>query len=198
MYDKLNITENHLKILSLFTKGFDREYYIREVQKLCGISPRTSQIILEDLEKKLVLESSVKGKIKNYKIKKTVISKEYLSLVEQYKKILFLQNHPLILEIVEKISPLIDGIGIIFGSYAKGLEKPDSDLDIFIIGDCKGAEIEKVGDLYGIKLSVKKYPLDSFGKNIRKDILIKEVLRDHIVFLGVEKFIWEVMGNKQV
>ncbi|MCX6710529.1 MAG: hypothetical protein NTZ02_00385 [Candidatus Woesearchaeota archaeon] len=49
MYNKLNITENHLQALSLFTNGFEREYYIREVGKLLRISPRTAQLILEDL-----------------------------------------------------------------------------------------------------------------------------------------------------
>ena len=55
MYKKVNITENHFRILSLFSNGFDREYYIREVQRLLKISPRTSQLILADLEKKAIL-----------------------------------------------------------------------------------------------------------------------------------------------
>ena len=51
MYEKLDITENTLKVLSLFTNGFDKTYYIREVERLLKISPQTSQVILEDLEK---------------------------------------------------------------------------------------------------------------------------------------------------
>ena len=50
MYKKVNrLGENHLRILNLFTKGFDKEYYIREVQKILKISSRTSQIILNNL-----------------------------------------------------------------------------------------------------------------------------------------------------
>ena len=70
MYDKINITENGLQIIALFTNGFDSEYYIREVEKLLKISPRTAQLILEDLEDKGIIESKIKGKIKLYKLKK--------------------------------------------------------------------------------------------------------------------------------
>ena len=52
MYDKLNITENHLQALSLFTNGFDNEFYIREAQRTLKISPRTSQTVLADLEQR--------------------------------------------------------------------------------------------------------------------------------------------------
>jgi len=52
MYKKIKFTENTLQVLSLFTNDFNREYYVREVKKLLKISPRTAQLILEDLEDK--------------------------------------------------------------------------------------------------------------------------------------------------
>ena len=189
MYKKLNITENHLQVLNLFTKGFNKEYYIREVKKLLNISPRTSQLMLDNLEKKAVLESKLRGKIKNYKLKKSENAKEYIVLSEIYKRVLFLENNLLIKEIISKIKPHINVIGIIFGSYAKGIQKKDSDLDIFIIGDYDEKEVNKVSNLYGINLSVKNYTLKLFNDNIQKDTLIKEVLDNHIIFSGTDKFI---------
>ena len=135
MYNKINITENGLQIISLFTNGFDREYYIREVQKLLKISPRTAQLILEDLENKGIIESRVKGKIKSYKLKINELSKRYLTFAEQYKSIAFMEKNLLVKEVIEKISPFIEGIGIVFGSYAKGISNKESDLDIFVAGD---------------------------------------------------------------
>ena len=79
MYNKINITENGLQIISLFTNGFDREYYIREVEKLLKISPRTAQLILEDLENKGIIESKVKGKIKLYRNRFPFTAKNLLS-----------------------------------------------------------------------------------------------------------------------
>jgi predicted nucleotidyltransferase len=195
MYEKLNITENHLQVLSLFTRGFTRDYYIREVQKILGISPRTAQLILYDLEKKAVLESATKGKIRTYRIKKTDTARQYLIFAEQYKAMTFLKKRPVIKEIVDKISPFIDGIGIIFGSYAKGLEKKGSDLDIFVAGTCNSEEIKKVSELYGVRVSVKKYPPEIFKKSIRNDALVKEVLDSHVAFLNAEQFIKSVLEN---
>lgn len=189
MYNKLNITENHLQVLSLFTDGYNRDYYIREVQRLLKISPRTAQIILNDLEDKGILESKIKGKIKTYIIKKNYLSKKYLIFAEQYKTLCFLEKHLIIKEIIEKITPFIEGIGIIFGSYAKGTAKKESDLDIFIVGKYNQKEIKRISKTYGIELSIKCYPLNTFEKNINNDILLKEILKNHIIFLNIEYFV---------
>ena len=189
MYEKIRITENTLQILSLFTNDFKREYYVREVEKLLKISPRTAQLILEDLEDKGIIESKTRGKIKTHKINPSDFTRRYLVFVEQYKAIAFLEKKLLIKEIIEKISPHIKGIGIIFGSYAKGLEKEDSDLDIFIVGNYDIDEIKKVSKNLGIEISVKCYPIKTFKKGLAKDILLKEVIKNHVVFVNAEQFI---------
>jgi len=190
MYDKLYITETHLRVLSLFTKGFNREYYIREVHKILEISPRTAQLILDNLEKKTVLESQTKGKIRTYKIRKSVTSLQYLVLTEHYRTLVFMEKHPVVREIISKIRPGVSGVGLIFGSYAKGLETSESDLDVFVVGDeCDRKGIRNVSKLYGIEINVKNYPVKLFEENLRSDILIKEVLEDHIVFSNAESLV---------
>lgn len=195
MYKKIKFTENTLQVLSLFTNDFNREYYVREVGKLLKISPRTSQLILEDLEDKGVVESKTKGKIKTFRLNQSEFTQRYLAFVEQYKAIAFLEKKLLIKEVIEKIAPHIKGIGIIFGSYVKGLEKEDSDLDIFVSGNYNNDEIKRVSKNLGIEISIKCYPLKTFEKNLTKDILLKEVLKNHVVFLNVEQFIQVVFKN---
>ena len=195
MYEKIRITENTLQVLALFTNDFSREYYIREVEKLLKISPRTSQLILEDLEDKGIVESKTKGKIKTFKLNPREFTKRYLVFVEQYKTIAFLEKKLLIKEIIEKITPYIKGIGIIFGSYVKRLEKEGSDLDIFVAGNYNKEGVKKVSKNLGIEISVKCYPIKTFEKNLTKDILLKEVLKNHIVFVNIEQFIQVVFKN---
>jgi len=36
---------------------------------------------------------------------------------------------------------------------------------------------------------MQNYPLNIFKKTLREDILIKEILKDHVIFLGLEEFI---------
>jgi predicted nucleotidyltransferase len=196
MYDKLNLTENTLRVLSLFTEDFNRDYYIREIEKILRISPRTSQLILEDLESRGVLESKKKGKIKIFKLNSNNSTKRYITFVEQYKTISFLEKRDLIREIIEKIIPNIKGIGIMFGSYVKKLEKKGSDLDIFIVGTCNSDEIKKISKKFGLEINIKCYPNKIFEKNIKKDILIKEVLKNHVIFLNIEQFIEEIFKNE--
>jgi len=194
-YINIELSENQLRILELFTRGFDKEYYVREVSSLLKISPRTAQLNLETLEKLGVLESVTKGKIKNYKLRTNYIAKEYVKLTEVFKNIRFLERNELIREVINKISLYIDGIGLVFGSYAKGTQKEDSDLDIFIIGSYDMKEIEKISDLYNIRISIKNYTKGLFKKEMAKDYLIKEILNNHIIFKDVEDFIniiWQV------
>ena len=195
MYNKINITENGLQIISLFTNGFDREYYIREVEKLLKISPRTAQLILEDLENKGIIESKVKGKIKSYKLKINELSNRYLTFVEQYKSIAFMEKNLLVKEVIEKIGHFIDGIGVIFGSCAKGTSNKESDLDIFVAGEYNKEEIKKISRNLGIEISIKCYPLKTFEKNVNHDIFLKEILKSHIVFKDMELFIQKVLKN---
>lgn len=195
MYEKIRITENTLQIAALFTNDFSREYYIREVNTLLNISPRTAQLILEDLEDKGVLESKTRGKIKTFKLNPCHFTEKYLVLVEQYKAIAFLEKRLLIKEIIEKITPHIKGIGIIFGSYVKGLEKESSDLDIFIAGNYNQEEVKRVSKNFGIDISIKQYPIKTFEKNLIKDILLKEILKNHVVFVNGEQFIRIVFKN---
>ncbi|HLC81530.1 MAG TPA: nucleotidyltransferase domain-containing protein [Candidatus Nanoarchaeia archaeon] len=195
MYEKIRITENSLQVLSLFTNNFKREYHVREVEKILKISPRTAQLILEDLEDKGIIESKIKGKIKNFKINPSEFTKKYLVFVEQYKAIAFLENRLLIKEIIEKITSSIKGIGIIFGSYVKGLEQEDSDLDLFVAGNYDQDEIKRVSTNFGLEISIKNYPLKIFEKNLAKDVLLKEILKNHIVFINAEQFIRIVFKN---
>ena len=195
MYNKINITENNLHVLSLFTNGFDREYYIRDVGRLLKISPRTAQLILEDLENKGIAESKTRGKIKLYSLKVNELSRRYLTFVEQYKSIAFMERNLLVKEVIEKIIPFVEGIGIIFGSYAKGTSDKESDLDLFIAGNYKKEEIKKVSRNLGIEISIKCYPLKTFEKNVNRDILLKEIAENHIVFLNVELFVQMMLKN---
>ncbi len=178
-----------LKVLSLFTKGYDKEYYIREVEKLLNVSSRTALVTLAKLEKKSILVSKVKGKIKSYSIKKSTLSREFFLLTEQYKKIQFMEKNHLVKEILEKSDEDIQGILIIFGSYAKGMDKADSDLDLLIVGKYNEKKITKVGKMYGIDINIKSYPMNIFKNEMHDDFLLKEIAENHIIIKGAEKFV---------
>lgn len=194
MYKKLNITELHLRVISLFTE-YGREFHIREIARLLSMSPRAAQLALRNLEEKATIESKARGKNKVYSLKQTESANDYLLIAEQYKSIAFKESHPLIAEVIAKIKPHITGVGTIFGSYAKGIEKKGSDLDIFVAGECSISAIRKIGKAYGIDINVKRYPMAVFENSIQSDILLKEVAKSHVIFLNAEQFIAVVLKN---
>lgn len=194
--NNLNITENHLKILSLFSSGYNKSLYIREVNRMLKISPRTAQIILNDLENKGILESITRGKIKTYVLRKSQTSKYYLTLAEIYKTTLFTENNPLIKEVIETILPLMSGIGLIFGSYAKGEQKEGSDLDVFLVGHTDNQKIRAISKAYGIDINLITYPFEKYKSAIEKDIFLSEVMQNHIVISNIDGFVSSVMENE--
>lgn len=194
MFKKLNINEKCFLVLSLFSRGFDKEYHVREIQRTLGIGLGTVQSTLKLLERETVLRSRTVGRSRVYTINRTEISRFYFVMVEAYNTARFVTKNPLIKETIEAITPHIEKIGLIFGSYAKGLEKEGSDLDVFIVGKYDKKEIDEIGRRYALDISVKNYPAEIFYKEMRKDILITEVLNDHIAFKGIDELTYAVFN----
>lgn len=189
----IKVNDMDLKILSLFTKGYEKGYYIREVEKLLEVSSRTALVTLAKLGKKGILESRTKGKIKSYTIKKSTISREFFLLTEQYKRIEFLEKNHVVKEVLEKADEFLQGIVIVFGSYAKGIQKEDSDLDLFIVGACDEKKIREAGNTYGLDINIRSYPMNIFEKEIHGDILLKEIVEHHIIIKDAEGFVRRVV-----
>ena len=189
MYNKLNINENSLKTISLFSQGYDESFHIRQLAGIIGISVRTAQIILNYLEDKSILTSSFVGKSKIYKLNKNTISYNYILLAEQYKKIGFLESNQLIGEVCDKLAFFTKGSIIVFGSYAKDNADDKSDLDIFVIGEIDRKRIKEISETYNIEINPKIYSLEDIDKRKPKDFLIREVLDNHIIIKGGETFL---------
>jgi len=124
--------------------------------------------------------------IKNLPVKSKVNLRDYMDDLEL---IFTMLGERVTTEISEKINEHINGSAIIFGSYAKGILKKDSDLDILIIGRCNEKEIEKIGKTYNLEISLKVYP------KLEKDILIKEAMKSHIFIKNPELIIKEILDD---
>lgn len=156
--------------------------YIAKKKKL---NQKTVANYLNLLEKQGILRSKVQGKNKLYylNLENKEILLNFIMGIEHFRSINFYENNLIVKEIFEKINSFIDGIAVLFGSYAKGTQKKDSDLDILIIGKCDEKEIYKISKTYKIDINLKIYP------KIEKDILFEEVLKNHILLKNIDGFI---------
>ncbi len=193
MSKKIDIGENDLMALAVFSDGYDREYYIREICTHLPLSHGTAQTVLVRLERKRVLASSQRGKIRLFRIKPGEISIQYFALAEIYKKIRFMEEQPYVAEIMNKVSSLAEGTVLLFGSYAKDTATEDSDIDVFVAGTIDEREATRIGRLYDVDVNTVAYPMGAFALRDRADPLVTEVRKRHIVWKNTESFVREVM-----
>ena len=69
---------------------------------------------------------------------------------------------------------------VLFGYYAKGLAKKDSDIDLYI--ETKDRNVKKAIEDIHSKISIKIGTFDT------KSPLIKEIIKDHVIIRGIEVF----------
>lgn len=158
-----------------------KEAHGREIAKELKTSLTRIQSILNDLRDNNAIDYKKIGKNHIYFIKKNMIAKTFVLSAENYKLFKLLKKHaflePLFREISKKYK---DKIILLFGSYAKFNPKENSDIDIYVdTSDMKvKEEIKKIND----KLSIK---IGSFDKD---NLLIQEIMKNHIIISGGEKY----------
>lgn len=157
------------------------EAHLRSIAKKLNMPHSTVLRTLNYLLKEKVLDFRVEGKNKIFFIKKGLLSKLYVFNAERYKLVKLLKNYEELEVIVNELLKKSDArIIILFGSYAKFTAKPDSDIDIYVATLNPKAK-NALASVHS-KLSIKIGPLDI------NSLLIKEIIKNHIILRGVEEF----------
>jgi predicted nucleotidyltransferase len=176
MVQKRNNLE--LDIIELLCKSHD---HVRSIAKKLNESHSTVLRKLNNLKKENVLDYRKEGKNKIFFLKRNIISQNYILQTELHKQTKLLGKYPefeiIFEEILKKTS---EKLIILFGSYAQGLAKKNSDIDIYI--ETKNRNIKRLIEDIHSKINVKIGPFDT------KSPLIKEIIKNHIIIRGVEVF----------
>ena len=174
---QIKINYKHETILSLLK----REMYGRELAKELKTSLTRVQTILNDLREYNVLDYKNEGKNHVYFIKKNIVAKTFILNAENYKLAKLLRKYtflePLFKDITERYP---DKMIVLFGSYAKFIPKDDSDIDIYV--ETKDKKIKESIQILNDTLSVK------IGDFNADDLLIKEIINNHVIIQGGEAF----------
>ena len=114
-------------------------------------------------------------------MKKNTEAISYVFIAENYKLIKLLEKYPNLRNAIEKIQRNKKiSLAVIFGSYAKGLAKKDSDIDIYI--ETADKKLKRDAELINSKINVQ------IGKYDKNNLLIKEIEKNHVIIKGVEEF----------
>jgi len=137
-------------ILTWFSLHPGQEVFLRDLAEQCGLSVTPVHRQLQKLEDIGLVESCILGKARAYKLQST-----------------FPGLHPLgeVIKVNAGVAPMLQEalasqpieVAFIFGSVATGKEQPESDLDLFVVGDVSGLDLVdalwKIGERIGREIN---------------------------------------------
>ncbi len=167
-----------MDIIELLLKA---DSHVRGIAKKLNESHSTVSRKLKNLKKENVIDSRKEGRNKVFYLKKSVVSQTYILQAELNKRTKLLRHNPELGIIFDEILKKTDEkLIMLFGSYAKGLAKKDSDIDIYI--ETKNRNVKTIIEEIHSKINVK------IGDFNVKSPLIKEIIKDHVIIRGIEVF----------
>ena len=191
--EKTNLAEGEeIALRSMFPKG--KELSIKEIMKHTPYSSyERNNTYLKSLAQKQIIEEKKAGRTLLYSIiPDTLISKKafHAYAFEQVQS--FSERHPIITKALKELFKEGIDIILVFGSYAKGTERKDSDIDILAVSNKKD-KVERlltsIKRKYGLPLHAIIVPMVEFGKIKSENKELWDSLVMHgILFKGYEVF----------
>jgi hypothetical protein len=205
MMEKYNINQTTLKILGLYSNDYSKSLHLREIARETSVDVKAIQLQLKRLEKLNLLSSTLKGRNKEYSLNfNNSVTKYFMIMAETFASINYLGKNFLIKKVSDEIGNQIEGIIVLFGSFAKGQATRESDIDLFVINGKtvdRGA-VRETGSIVGRSISVKSASKRAFVHGLREnDPLIREVVSDHIILKGVDDFceiLWRYHARQKI
>ncbi len=175
-------------ILVPFTRDYSQKVHASKLARLVNASQKTVARKLEQLEQMYLLNFVREGRNKSYFLDlKKGSSWSILQILENYKEINFMLSSQKLFPLLLELSNICSLI--LFGSYAKGIAKEDSDLDLVILSK-KTKEIVKIVEKYPYQVNAHYVDLAFLEKRLKEGWpLAKEIVKDHILFGEKEKII---------
>lgn len=179
------------KVLAWFFMHPDENYFVRQIANILKEDSTNLSRELSSLEKAGILTSARQGPLKYFQANKNC------SFFNELKG-LVLKTIGVIGELKSSLEKFPEiKIAFIYGSYAKGEEKADSDVDLILIGDVDldrfDSYVSSIEKKLGRTVNYVTYDYREFqSKKNKKDGFIMDVLSDKkIMLIGDERGIKE-------
>jgi len=168
----------------LFLYHPERAYYINETAKIIKTSSGTAQRELEKLADSGFLKKEKNANLTYFRINpENPLLDDIKSITE---KTIGLEQ--LLKDELGKLEQV--KFAFLFGSYIKGDFKPDSDIDLYAIGDINENEFYKTIKTVEVKImrevNYHLSSLEEFRKNLEKSFFHKEILKNYQLLIGNE------------
>lgn len=180
MLQKLFSSRVRVEILSTFLMNPKRDLYVREVARLTGEDYKNVSMELRNLEEIGLLSSRNEGNLKYFSLNKAFVIYEEL-------KSIFMKTKGAVGILREAVSTKRDiDYAFIYGSFATGEERAESDIDLMVIGRISLEEV----------LVLIRGPEEKLSREINVSLYdlqeIRKRVKDH------DPFIMEVLGGSKI
>jgi len=175
------------ELIGAFFLNEEKEFYIRELERLTGEDYKSIVLELKKLEKIRFVRSRRQGNLKYYGLNKGFL------LYEEFKSIIQKTKGPVrvLRDLLSKATDI--ETAFIFGSFAAGTEKGDSDIDLMVVGEVRVERLllmlREPEESLRREINVSVFEFSEFKERLKKkDTFIAEVMRGAKIFLvGNEK-----------
>lgn len=180
MLQRLFSSRVRVEILSAFLMNPERKLYVREVARLTGEDYKNVSMELRNLEEIGLLSSRNEGNLKYFSLNKAFVIYEEL-------KSIFMKTKGAVGILREAVSTKRDiDYAFIYGSFATGEERAESDIDLMVIGRISLEEV----------LALIRGPEEKLSREINVSLYdlqeIRKRVKDH------DPFIMEVLGGSKI
>jgi predicted nucleotidyltransferase len=186
MLQKLFSSRVRVEILSTFLMNPEKERYVREVSRITGEDYKNVSRELHNLEEIGLLSSRNEGNLKFFGLNKGFVIYEEL-------KSIFMKTKGAVGVLKEAVSKGKDiDYAFIYGSFAMGTERAESDIDVMVIGEISLEEVLALlrgpEETLSREINVSLYDLQEIQRRVKEsDPFISEVLGESkIMLIGEE------------
>jgi predicted nucleotidyltransferase len=163
------------KILSWLFTHPDESFFVRQLAMILGEDPTNVSREMAKLEELGILRSKRNGNLKHFQ------SNRECPFFEELKGLVLKTTGVAgrIRDVLDKVAGI--EFAFIYGSYAKGEEKADSDVDLLVIGDVDldrlESNLEKLEEMLGREINYVLYSMKEFkSKKKARDGFLMDVL----------------------
>lgn len=181
--------DTSLKIINYLGKHIGDSFTMHGLSKAIRIPYATFHRTIQKMDN--IININVVGQSKTISLNRdNTAIKSYLVISSEEEKKQFLNKQPVLNKITSELR--VKDIVILFGSYAKGTQKEDSDIDLLIInkkGD-KSISFSKYEILYKVKIHPLFITKQEFVYMLHEDMenVGKQALKEHIILQNPENF----------
>lgn len=184
MLEILGKSKIRKKIILAFVYNRGKDFYLSEIARMVKTSAGTAQRELNRLMAQDLITFRKRGNLNIYRLN------ESYSLLDEIESIVR-KTIGIEAQLENELSKL-SGVrfAFIFGSYAKGGFKSDSDIDLFIIGrpdeDDVFKVVQKVEDAVGREINYRLDDETGFAEKSNTSSLYLEILESPLMLVGKE------------